>query len=89
MAPYFGPLCRPRSIARQAQDMEKAQQVWQETLKLVGLPLDCIETSLSGCVPVEVTEHIKVINSFSDGRGEESFDFLMENGDNNGSEFFT
>lgn len=48
LAPYFGPDLKIWSVAKQALDVEKAHLVWEETLKLVDLPADCIDTALSG-----------------------------------------
>jgi len=50
LAPYYGPDLKIWSIAKQALDMEKAHLAWEETLKLVDLPADCIETALSDCI---------------------------------------
>lgn len=50
LAPYYGPDLKIWQIAKQALDMEKAHFVWEETLKIVGLPADCVESALSETV---------------------------------------
>jgi hypothetical protein len=68
--------------------MEKAQLVWQQTLKLVDLPLDCIELVLSENDPVEVIENFKVIDSYPEDENEGALDFLMNDEDDAVTEIF-
>jgi hypothetical protein len=88
LVPYFGSDCKPASVAHQAHDMEKAQLVWQQTLKLVDLPLDCIELVLSENDPVEVIENFKVIDSYPEDENEGALDFLMNDEDDTVTEIF-
>ncbi len=88
LVPYFGSDCKPASVAHQAHDMEKAQLVWQQTLKLVDLPLDCIELVLSENDPVEVIENFKVIDSYPEDENEGALDFLMNDEDDAVTEIF-
>ena len=45
LAPYFGPDLKIWAVGKQALDMERAHLLWEETLKLVDLPADCIEAA--------------------------------------------
>lgn len=48
---YIGPDLKQWSVAKQVLDIDTAHLVWQETLRLVGLPEGCIEAALTGSIP--------------------------------------
>jgi hypothetical protein len=48
---YIGPDLKHWSVAKQVQDIDTAHLVWQETLRLIGLPEGCIEAALTDSIP--------------------------------------
>ncbi|KAG0564116.1 hypothetical protein KC19_8G084200 [Ceratodon purpureus] len=81
LAPYFGSDCKPCSVARQVHDMDKAQLVWHETLRLVGMPVESIEAAVSESDPPDVAGDSQYMDSFPAASNGEDFEFLLENGD--------
>lgn len=95
LAPYFGSDCKPCSVARQVHDMDKAHLVWQETLRLLDLPVECVEVAVTefGDRTDTVTaqgDDRPYVDSFPAlGNGEDNLDFLLENGnDDDVDDFF-
>jgi hypothetical protein len=61
--------------------MDKAQLVWQETLRLVGMSVECVEVAVSESDPPDVAGDLKYMDSFPAVGNGEDFEFLLENGD--------
>jgi hypothetical protein len=81
LAPYLGSDCKPCSVAREVHDMDKAQLVWQETLRLVGMSVECVEVAVSESDPPDVAGDLKYMDSIPAVGNGEDFEFLLENGD--------
>ena len=81
LAPYFGSDCKPCSVARQVHDMHKAQLVWQETLRLVGMAEECVDAAVNESDPPDVAGDLKYMDSFPVVGDGEDFEYLLENGD--------
>lgn len=89
LAPYFGSDCKPCSVARQVHDMDKAHLVWQETLRLLSLPMGCVEAAVTEGHPTEdVAGDDKYVDSFPAIGDGEDLDFLLENGNDDVDDFF-
>lgn len=48
---YYSSNCKPSNVSAQAADNAKCFQVWDKTLGLLGLPKDCIESSINQIMP--------------------------------------
>ena len=81
LAPYFGSDCKPCSVARQVHDMDKAQLVWQETLRLLDLPVECVEAAVSADDPDDVAGDDEYMDTFPAVGNGEDLGFLLGNGD--------
>ncbi|XP_024361346.1 dehydrogenase/reductase SDR family member FEY isoform X2 [Physcomitrium patens] len=87
LAPYFGSDCRPCAVARQVHDMHKANLVWQETLRLVGIPVEVVEEAVNESDPVDVTGDVKYMDVFPEVSNDEGLDFLLGSSNDNDDSF--
>lgn len=89
LAPYFGSDCKPCSVARQVHDMDKAHLVWQETLKSLDIPVECVEVAVAEADPADVpVKDDRYVETFPEVSNGEDLNFLLENGDDADDEFF-
>lgn len=89
LAPYFGSDCKPCSVARQVHDEDKAHLVWQETLKLLDIPVECVEVAAAEADPADdPVKDDRYVETFPEVSNGEDLNFLLENGDDADDEFF-
>ncbi len=87
LAPYFGSDCKPCSVARQVHDVDKANLVWQETLRLLEFPVEGVEVAVSESGPTDAAAGY--VDSFPALGNGEDLDFLLENGNEDVDDFFS
>lgn len=48
---YYSSNCKPAKVSAEAADTEKCLQVWDKTVALLGLPMDCTDRSINQIMP--------------------------------------
>lgn len=48
---YYSSNCKPAKVSAQAADTAECLQVWDKTLAVLGLPMDCTERSINQIMP--------------------------------------
>lgn len=68
-------------------DTQKANLVWQETLRLIGMPVEVVEEIVNGSDAVDITGDLNHVDTFDDVNNDGALDFLLGNSNEDGVEF--